>query len=85
MDRNMIVMPALPREIISRIKTGESLKIFNKMHLIIITASDSDIQPIDTLSVFNSTQYLLKAAKTTEELGGQSHFFFKNLDKSPLA
>ena len=64
---------------------GELAKVVYEMGLIVISATERDIGPIDLLFTMDGRQNFLEALHPAERLRRQTHLFMKNLDEAALA
>ena len=65
------------REVGGRIESGERLKLFDKVCLVIVTAIGRDCRPLDLALLLDHRQYVLKFADAGEGFRTQTDNFFK--------
>jgi len=66
------------------VEAGKRLKVVDEMRLVVVTAGQRDVHPINTLLFPEAAQNLLKASDAAELLGRQSDFVAKHLNEVPL-
>lgn len=81
----MVKMLAALSEIAGRLETGKSLKVVDKMRLIVIATVQSHAHPFNLLLFFYLAQHFLKAPDAAVYFWRQPNFAPKKLDEPSLA
>ena len=68
-ERNVVEMLAPLGKIGCRVEAREGSEVVDKMRLVEITASQSDVCPINGLPPLEEMQHLLKAPNAAKQLG----------------
>src|SRR5216110_2403252 len=78
-------MLGLVQHVCSRIDTGKSAKVMNKMRLIEVAAGERDVSPVNLTRVVNQFQHTLETAHAAERLGSKADCLTEALYESALA
>src|SRR5579864_672319 len=85
MDRHVVQVFGFLRLISRGIDAGKLFEIMDEMRLIEIAAARRHVYPGKLCAGPNVLQHLLKAPNASKELGRESHFMGKELDKAARA
>ena len=76
-DRHVIQVRGVRRQIRRRVDPGKCAEIVDEMRLVVVSAVERDLRPINGTAALDDVQYLLKASHAAEKLWRQPDLLFK--------
>src|SRR5712664_3445846 len=76
-DRHVIQVRGVRRQIRRRVDPGKCAEIVDEMRLVVVSAVERDLRPINGAAALDDVQHFLKAPHAAEKLWRQPDLLFK--------